>query len=62
MYLASVGNGVGNAQKIGCRNSLVARLVGFLDRCSMFIPGHYGFEAGHSTAMAILDDFGGVAG
>ena len=34
---------------------LQARLVGFLDRQRVIIPGQYGFRAGHSTAMAILD-------
>ena len=34
---------------------LRARLVAFLDRHGVIIPGQYGFRAGHSTAMAILD-------
>ena len=34
---------------------LQARLVGFLDRHGVVIPGQYGFRAGHSTAMAVLD-------
>ena len=29
--------------------------MGFLDRQRVIIPGQYGFRAGHSTAMAILD-------
>ena len=32
-----------------------ARLVGFLDRHRVIIPGQYGFRSGHSTAMAVLD-------
>ena len=32
-----------------------ARLVGFLDRHRVITPGQYGFRAGHSTAMAVLD-------
>ena len=31
------------------------RLVHFLDRNKVTIPGQYGFRAGHSTAMAVLD-------
>ena len=34
---------------------LKSRLVGFLDRQGVVIPGQYGFRAGHSTAMAVLD-------
>ena len=34
---------------------LRARLVAFLDRKGVIIPGQYGFRAGHSTTMAILD-------
>ena len=34
---------------------LRARLVGFLDRHRVIIPGQYGFRSGHSTAMAVLD-------
>ena len=34
---------------------LQARLVAFLDRQGVIIPGQYGFRAGHSTAMAVLD-------
>ena len=32
-----------------------ARLVRFLDRHRVLAPGQYGFRAGHSTAMAVLD-------
>ena len=32
-----------------------SRLVQFLDRNKVTIPGQYGFRSGHSTAMAILD-------
>ena len=32
-----------------------ARLVNFFDKEQIIIPGQYGFRAGHSTAMAILD-------
>ena len=32
-----------------------SRLVRFLDRNKVTIPGQYGFRSGHSTAMAILD-------
>ena len=32
-----------------------SRLVRFLDRNKVIIPGQYGFRSGHSTAMAILD-------
>ena len=32
-----------------------SRLVGFLDRHRVIVPGQYGFRAGHSTAMAVLD-------
>ena len=31
------------------------RLEGFLDRAGVVIPGQYGFRAGHSTTMAVLD-------
>ena len=34
---------------------LRARLEGFLDRERVLAPGQYGFRAGHSTAMAVLD-------
>ena len=34
---------------------LQARLVRFLDRHRVLTPGQYGFRAGHSTAMAVLD-------
>ena len=34
---------------------LKRRLVQFLDQQGVIIPGQYGFRAGHSTAMAILD-------
>ena len=34
---------------------LKARLVEFLDKQGVVIPGQYGFRAGHSTDMAILD-------
>ena len=34
---------------------LQGRLVGFLDRHGVVIPGQYRFRAGHSTAMAVLD-------
>ena len=34
---------------------LQARLVRFLDKHGVVIPGQYGFRAGHSTAMAVLD-------
>ena len=34
---------------------LRARLVGFLDRHRVIILGQYGFQSGHSTAMAVLD-------
>ena len=34
---------------------LQARLVRFLDRHRVVVPGQYGFRAGHSTAMAVLD-------
>ena len=34
---------------------LRGRLVGFLDRHRVIIPGQYGFRSGHSTAMAVLD-------
>ena len=34
---------------------LRGRLVGFLDRHRVIVPGQYGFRAGHSTAMAVLD-------
>ena len=34
---------------------LKSRLVNFLDQQEVIIPGQYGFRAGHSTAMAILD-------
>ena len=34
---------------------LQARLVRFLDRHRVIVPGQYGFRAGHSTAMAVLD-------
>ena len=32
-----------------------ARLLRFLERHRVIIPGQYGFRAGHSTAMAVLD-------
>ena len=32
-----------------------ARLVRFFDRHGVLTPGQYGFRAGHSTAMAVLD-------
>ena len=32
-----------------------ARLMRFLERHRVVIPGQYGFRAGHSTAMAVLD-------
>ena len=31
------------------------RLVGFLEKERVITPGQYGFRAGHSTAMAVLD-------
>ena len=31
------------------------RLVGFLDRHRVIVPGQFGFRAGHSTAIAVLD-------
>ena len=34
---------------------LKARLVEFLDRNKVVIPGQYGFRKGHSTDMAIMD-------
>ena len=34
---------------------LKARLVGFFDGKGVVVPGQYGFRAGHSTAMAVLD-------
>ena len=34
---------------------LQARLVAFFDQHRVIIPGQYGFRAGHSTAMAVLD-------
>ena len=34
---------------------LQARLVPFLNRNRVLTPGQYGFRAGHSTAMAVLD-------
>ena len=34
---------------------LQARLVGFLEGRGVLAPGQYGFRAGHSTAMAVLD-------
>ena len=34
---------------------LRGRLVGFLDRHRVIVPGQYGFRSGHSTAMAVLD-------
>ena len=34
---------------------LQVRLVGFLDRHGVLTAGQYGFRAGHSTAMAVLD-------
>ena len=34
---------------------LKARLVEFIDKHKVIIPGQYGFRSGHSTAMAILD-------
>ena len=34
---------------------LKARLVGFLDKHRVVVPGQYGFRSGHSTAMAVLD-------
>ena len=34
---------------------LRSRLVAFLDANGVVIPGQYGFRAGHSTAMAVLD-------
>ena len=34
---------------------LRARLVSFFDRHRVIIPGQYGFRAGHSTAMAVLE-------
>ena len=30
-------------------------MVAFLDTNGVIIPGQYGFRAGHSTAMAVLD-------
>ena len=32
-----------------------ARLLRFLEKHRVIIPGQYGFRAGHSTAMAVLD-------
>ena len=32
-----------------------SRLIRFLDKNKVLIPGQYGFRSGHSTAMAILD-------
>ena len=34
---------------------LKVRLVEFLEKEGVIIPGQYGFRAGHSTAMAVLD-------
>ena len=34
---------------------LQVRLVSFLDRLGILAQGQYGFRAGHSTAMAVLD-------
>jgi hypothetical protein len=34
---------------------LQGRLLEFLDRQEVAIPGQYGFRSGHSTAMAVLD-------
>ena len=34
---------------------LQTRLVGFLNRQRVLAAGQYGFRAGHSTAMAVLD-------
>ena len=34
---------------------LRARLVAFYDKRGVIIPGQYGFRAGHSTTMVILD-------
>ena len=34
---------------------LRVRLVAFLDRHRVIVPGQYGFRSGHSTAMAVLD-------
>ena len=34
---------------------LRTRLVAFLDRWGVLTPGQYGFRAGHSTTMAVLD-------
>ena len=34
---------------------LKVRLVGFLEKERLITPGQYGFRAGHSTAMAVLD-------
>ena len=34
---------------------LQARLVAFLDRHRVIVPGQYGFRAGHLTALAVLD-------
>ena len=34
---------------------LKVRLVGFLEKERVITPGQYGFRAGHSTAMAVLD-------
>ena len=32
-----------------------SRLVEFLDENRVIYPGQYGFRAGHSTAMAVID-------
>ena len=34
---------------------LKVRLVGFLEKERVITPGQYGFRAGHSTAMSVLD-------
>ena len=34
---------------------LQARLVAFFGQHQVVVPGQYGFRAGHSTAMAVLD-------
>ena len=34
---------------------LQGRLLEFLDRQEVVIPGQYGFRTGHSTAMAVVD-------
>ena len=34
---------------------LQKRLVAFFDRHRVIVPGQYGFRAGHSTSMAVLD-------